>query len=63
MKTDEEILALNAHIPDEEVLRDIKDTEAEILLRRRLNYDQPGIAKRQEFIERLRHLLDLRNRP
>ena len=60
MKTDKEILEANAHISDAEVLADIYDTEMEISVRVRLNYDEEGVKERRDFVEKLRHLLELR---
>jgi hypothetical protein len=57
---DDEILQMNAHIPDSEVLQDISETEQEIKIRQRLNYDPDGVQERQEFIDCLKHLLELR---
>lgn len=79
--TDQEILENNAHIPTDEVLRDLADTEAEIvtmgreaehleqtplsLPTARLDHMRAaarsdGIAKRREFVSKLKRLLELR---
>lgn len=75
MKTDKEFLEANAHIPDEQVITDIRDTQNELynLLdnRRRLSgYDRLSNMKlralsaeiddRRKFIKDLRRLLKLR---
>lgn len=51
-------LALIAHISNDEVLRDIKETEREIAsLRARITECKDGITMREEFIARLRGIL------
>jgi len=57
---DLDILFNNREIPDAEVLQDIYDTEREILLRRRLNHDPEGVKEREDFILKLKRLLELR---
>jgi len=82
--TDEEFLKTNAHIPDDEVLRDIADTEFEIrqmtaeaehlektpmslpsarMDHMRASARRSGIKDREEFIQKLKKLLQLRNNP
>ncbi len=55
MMDDEEMLEANAHIPDAEILADIYDTEREIL---QLNRE---VKEREEFILKLKRLLELRD--
>ncbi len=43
-----------------QILQDIHDTQNEITLRLRLNYDFEGVKERQEFIAKLQELLVLR---
>ena len=78
-----EIAERNAHIPTEEILKDIADTEAEIAQMEqeaehysktplsaptaRLNHmrsdaRRTGIKERKEFIEKLRAILDYRQK-
>jgi hypothetical protein len=58
--TDEELLRVNAHITDAQLIADIYDTEMEIRTRERLNYDAEGVKERNAFIVKLRRLLELR---
>jgi phosphodiesterase/alkaline phosphatase D-like protein len=60
MKTDQELLEANAHISDAQIWQDIHETQNEITVRLRLNYDAEGVAERQEFIAKLQKLLALR---
>ncbi len=60
MKTDKELLEANRHIPDSEIWQDIHETQQEITLRLRLNYDSEGVKERTEFIANLQRLLALR---
>jgi len=52
---DSEILEVNKHISDNEVLKDISDTEEEI------SKYQLKINQRKDFISNLKYLLALRN--
>ena len=74
-----DLLARNAHISDAEILQDIADTEREIAtmqreaegfaffndrwsdMRRQARIS--GIAEREQFIAKLRELLDARAKP
>jgi len=76
IRTDEQILEDNKHIPDEEVKQDIKDTEADIeklhleivplelmadrMSRVRASAKRTRIGQMKEFIKKLQHILELR---
>ena len=50
------------HIPTEEIIQDIKDTEKEIYqLQRSIDSKRESIRERQAFIDKLRIILDERD--
>ena len=77
METDEQLLSITSHVPTDEVMQDINDTEKEIM---QLQREQAGftligdklsmfkadarrlrIKEREEFMCKLKRIIELRN--